>query len=640
VQTDHRHGQSGVLGVYFSVRVVVLRLVLFAAAVGSSACASGWMRRSQGVGAFLDVTHAVVRVEPGHSLEAGTSSWPPAPHRPFPLRVELVRIEPRLYRTMEVIVYDVRLENVSTTPVVIPWSPVPIMRRDRPSAGYRHAMIALSLSAGEQHGVYADAFVLYGAPTVPHSLKCLMPGERATIRLPATIARMQRLDVTDETPRMPIEISARAEVSVYAPNDPAFALTEHETSFNTRPLSFLPTTPAVIVQPHHWSSPHITAVSTRAISPDCEIRLEGYRMQADDRIPTFAHLSKGDIRVKADVAGGEIDVSNEPDGSPQALEVHLPPDVTPGDWHLVVERAGQSSAPIAITIGAVGSPRIAELSPRSLNPGGEFWVFGSHFRRSDRLDVIDANGRAHDDLLFHLSCEELAGEIPQDFPAGLATVRIRAQDHDDDEANANANNATGDVASATVMVTMAPLPLEMYTLDMTPVAPGQWTELAVMLNGALERSERTDVEFAQAGHAEIVRTWQPHSRRVRVPSFLHDGPVILRTRTWRDGLASVWSEPGRYDVVAHPIAPVIRWMAVGPERQQVNLAPGPLRPDHINAIAGDDLRLFGMFPVATPWRMHLILEGPTGVGRCGRPAALTMCTSDFHPIWAKASGGS
>ena len=119
-------------------------------------------------GGFLDATIPVR--ESGESVEIGhSSSGPDAPDapEPFPLRVHLLATDRAAYRRMETLIYDVRLTNVSKTPVELPWSPHPIPRRDRPVSGYRHALIDLSGVSQQGRDYYFDSFVLYGSPTVP-----------------------------------------------------------------------------------------------------------------------------------------------------------------------------------------------------------------------------------------------------------------------------------------------------------------------------------------------------------------------------------------------------------------------------------------------------------------------------------------
>jgi hypothetical protein len=89
---------------------------------------------------------------------------------------------------MDKIRYDLRIANVSNEAVVIPWSAVVIHRRDRPEMGYRHAYFELLLKKDGYEEAVVDSFVLYGAPTVPGSLRALRPRETVVVRLPGILS--------------------------------------------------------------------------------------------------------------------------------------------------------------------------------------------------------------------------------------------------------------------------------------------------------------------------------------------------------------------------------------------------------------------------------------------------------------------
>src|SRR6186997_1116168 len=119
---------------------------------------------------FLDATIPIRGFGDG-LVEMGSESPVGVPgasggREPFPVGLQLLSTDRGTYRRMETLVYDLRVVNTSKTPVVLPWSPHPIRRVDRPPMGYRHAMIELIDQGSDQ---VLGFFVLYGAPNVPNS---------------------------------------------------------------------------------------------------------------------------------------------------------------------------------------------------------------------------------------------------------------------------------------------------------------------------------------------------------------------------------------------------------------------------------------------------------------------------------------
>ena len=145
-------------------------------------------------GAFLDATSAKVEPEPGHTVEGGKGcgssvpGFPCAPPSASVLRVRLLGTGPRTHHQMERFGYDVSVTNISQQVVAFPWSPLPINRRDRPSAGYRHALFEFIVKKDGFEEAVVDMFVLYGAPTVVGSLKDIRPDETVVVRLPGILS--------------------------------------------------------------------------------------------------------------------------------------------------------------------------------------------------------------------------------------------------------------------------------------------------------------------------------------------------------------------------------------------------------------------------------------------------------------------
>ena len=187
---------------------------------------------------FLDATKAVVRTEPGHTIESGGlfGSSPRTPERSYPLRVRLLKFDRRAYRQMDRIAYDVSIANISAVSIALPWSPSPISRRDRPASGYRHAIFEFIIVKSGQPDAVAHMFVLYGAPTVPRSLKELRPGERAIVRLPGTFSGSGFQDARNPILYPEANMRAKVGLSLYSPGDVRFNEFHEEFSENTLPI--------------------------------------------------------------------------------------------------------------------------------------------------------------------------------------------------------------------------------------------------------------------------------------------------------------------------------------------------------------------------------------------------------------------
>jgi hypothetical protein len=188
----------------------------------------------------LDATAATVRPEPGHSIEAGgTGGYPAPPPKPFPLRIRILKLDRREYRLMDRVKYDVSITNVSAQPVVLPWSPLPINRRDRPPSGYRHASFRFVVMKQNQPDAVVDGFVLYGAPTVAGSLKAVRPGETVVVRLPGIFSKSGYQDARNPILYPDSSLQVKIEFDLYSPEDERFTPTSYVFSDNTVPIAIV-----------------------------------------------------------------------------------------------------------------------------------------------------------------------------------------------------------------------------------------------------------------------------------------------------------------------------------------------------------------------------------------------------------------
>ena len=126
--------------------------------------------------------------------------------------------------------------------------------------------------------------------------------------------------------------------------------------------------------------------------------------------------------------------------------------------------------------------------------------------------------------------------LPDEVADGEATVRVGRSEAGVDRLS----------PPVTFAITSDPLPLDTLAVPlMTPVAPGQWTDLVKdhVTDFEVRRADRIEIEFRQGDVALIGRALGPDSVHVQVPGRLAPGLVTVRTRTWIEQVASEWSIP-------------------------------------------------------------------------------------------------
>jgi hypothetical protein len=211
--------------------------------------------------AFLDVTRVDVRPEPGHSVEfgflgggcsTGASSGERVPtvvvcnelaktNTTLPLRVSLVKLDRGAYRRMDRVRYEVSITNMSGDAIIFPWSAKRINRRDRPAHGYRHALFELIIKKSGYQVAAVDSFVLYGAPTVPGSLRVIRPNETVIVRLPGIFSGGGYQDARNPVLYPDSDRRITVDVAVFSPDERDFNF--HTTSGHTLPITMLATAP-------------------------------------------------------------------------------------------------------------------------------------------------------------------------------------------------------------------------------------------------------------------------------------------------------------------------------------------------------------------------------------------------------------
>ena len=372
---------------------------------------------------FLDVTTATISPEPGHGVEAGPCySGDLARHEPYPLELQLLGTDCRTYRRMERVAVDVRIKNVSSEAVLLPWSPTPIAERNRPLSGYRHAAFEFVLIDLQRRKFATDLFVLYGSPAIAGSLTRLEPRESITFRMPAMLsgngAQDERNPILYPAPGLRIS----TEMWVFAPGEERFRC-RFGFSANSLPIRIAPTIAAVPEPRDDGRPPVVRDVAPLPTSADRVVRLAGYRLGADHSDEVDVIFSNGPLSLKAEVDGSSYEPNDRSNGV-QELSVTVPRDVFAGTWHVAIHRHGTSSAPFSIPIDDWHAPRIHAISRAQVRPGSDAILSGANFRYHDVVELTDSHGVLHT-VGGAAQGDQVDIFVPPDVPEGQATVRIR-----------------------------------------------------------------------------------------------------------------------------------------------------------------------------------------------------------------------
>ena len=256
---------------------------------------------------FLDVTTATVSTEPGHTVEAGPCGGGDFTrrHAPYPLQLQLLGTDRRTYRRMERVAVDVRIKNVSSEAVLVPSSPRPIARRDRPLSGYRHAGLEFVLIDAKGEKFSTDTFVLYGSPAIADSLVRLEPGESITFRLPAMLSgngyQDERNPILYPAPGMRIA----TEMWLFAPDEERFRC-RFASSANSLPIAIGPTIAAIPEPRYDGRPPVVQEIAPLTTSADRVVRIAGYRLGADHSEEVGVMFSNRSFSLNATVGNSSV----------------------------------------------------------------------------------------------------------------------------------------------------------------------------------------------------------------------------------------------------------------------------------------------------------------------------------------------
>lgn len=150
-------------------------------------CTVGAMAAPEQEAAQLDATSVAHEPAKIVATRSGVSSGSSVPNKwhTDQLKLEIANLDRNLYRPGEPVVFELKLTNQGTQPVVLPWG---VQRADVEPAGVSSFEFVLaSCSLGVPTGKFTraalpGAIFLYGSDLQPTSLLTLRPGEWATLR--------------------------------------------------------------------------------------------------------------------------------------------------------------------------------------------------------------------------------------------------------------------------------------------------------------------------------------------------------------------------------------------------------------------------------------------------------------------------
>jgi hypothetical protein len=325
------------------------------------------------------------------------------------------------------------------------------------------------------------------------------------------------------------------------------------------------------------------------------IELKGLRFGPGEPETAKAFIIQNGIEIPARTGGGSS-VSNDSQNGQQTLEVILPEEVVPGPAQIVAERYGFRSAPVTITITEWTLPVIKKITPTTGPPGTFVNVECDNFHIYDVIELTDGEGHVVKSYSSGGDSEGTSFVVPEDFPDGVLMLRIGNRKR-------GKNQFTPPVE---FVVTSDALPAELHPEWMQSVAPGQWIDLVALSDAPLRHSEQTEVSFKQAGREIIANVPRPLRPRLEVPAALSPGEVQVKVRTWRNGRASTWSTPATLKLAEKALPPYVQSLRLE-KGSWVQLFPGPDRATKFTAARGDLIVMNGIFPVAGPDKLKVLL---------------------------------
>jgi len=355
------------------------------------------------------------------------------------------------------------------------------------------------------------------------------------------------------------------------------------------------TTPQVTAVAHQSEAPELTGSDLQTVSIGTVLELQGYRLSAADESKAKIYFIQKRKSIAAKALGGWSTTNDEQHG-PQSQGVVVPEGLLNGPSQVVIEVNGLRSTPLTITIVDYKLPRPEGVTPKAGPPGTNVYVECPGFHINDEIMITDAAGDTRQ--VQRNESTSTGFVVPKDVVEGMLTIRIASAG----PGNTQLSNPVEFLVSNDL------LPLELRAGATTPVAPGQWLDLQSSSVKQLTQAELLEVSYKQGGRSIVVAAPNPNRPHVPVPSVLSPGEVELQSRLWREGRASVWSDPVKLrltEKLAPPFIDAIRLL----QGNWTQLWPGPDRAKTFSAMAGDVVVLHGRFPVADATKLKVSLIG-------------------------------
>lgn len=296
--------------------------------------------------------------------------------------------------------------------------------------------------------------------------------------------------------------------------------------------------------------PRILSIDPSFATPKMQITIEGHALGLLGGERGRVLFRQGDNEREVETVSSGAVFNTEGGETLQYTDVTVPADLTPGMWDVLVLANGRASAPVAMEIVAVSSAELVGIRPTQAHPSEPITVLvDTLVQADDEVELTDVRGQRWR-LVGSVDTQSVDVQLPDDIAVGDVSVRLIRRLGSVDTFS----------APRRFSVRTDPLPLSPSAVaEMKPVAPGQWTDLALDSSSEFRvaRSDSVELRFTQRNTVVTTRATGRRRRHVQVPRQLRPGEALVQTRTWMEKTVSEWSEPATLTLLANPVAPTI-----------------------------------------------------------------------------------
>lgn len=292
--------------------------------------------------------------------------------------------------------------------------------------------------------------------------------------------------------------------------------------------------------------PEISNVEPREIAPGMALKIEGYRLGAEDSSKIIFIQNAEEFEGNRSGASWEAaDVSQ----GLQELNVTVPEEILAGKCQIIIEHNGQRSLPFTVEVAQLPKPpKLKSVQPLIAIPGESIWIDGIGFNIKDTVELLDASGKTHIVELGDTSSAETGSfTLKDEIPDGLVTLKVI-------ENRSGLKQASN---SLTFRVKRTGVPLDLWEEDLDSVAPGQWFELVYTSDKPLEKATKIEFLLRQGFNEQISFVTDFKNVRVQIPKSFTPGKIEIQNRVWINKEASEWSKPIEYEVAGASVKPKI-----------------------------------------------------------------------------------